>query len=244
MVSFKNPNIGYFKSCSPKCSQNSESITIVRRKNSIKKYGVDHYTKTEKYKEILKEKIKRKEFGFSSEGFQKYLKDNKIDNVSQLQEIKNKKKLTFDNKSAEEKKLITEKQRLTVMTKYGVSNSYELAKRFLYKDFTTPSGKIIKLQGYEDVGYKKLLEIYAEEEIVFHRKEVPNILYEINGAFKKYYPDFWVPKDNLIIEIKSKWTLSVKKDINYKKMAAASNHGFVSQIWVCSKHCIEDVIYF
>ena len=33
-----------------------------------------------------------------------------------------------------------------------------------------------------------------------------------NGRPAKYYPDIYIPKDNLIIEVKSKWTYSGKPE--------------------------------
>lgn len=166
---------------------------------------------------FLKEKLKNKDFGFSSQGFKNFLSNNKVENVSQIEEVKNKIKRTVDNRSEEEKRLIAEKISSTSMQRYGVKNTYELAKRFLYKDIQTPSGQIIKLQGYEDVGYRKLIETYSENDIVFKRTDVPPLFYTIDGVRKKYYPDFWIKSVNLIVEIKSKWTFNIKKEINIKK---------------------------
>ena len=240
-VKFKNSNVGYFKTCSVKCAQTSDLTLMAKRESCKKKYGVEHHTQRESYKNILKEKIKNNDFGFTSQGFKNYLKNNNVINVSQISDIKDKVRLTVKNKSVEEKQKISNKICATNMAKYGVKNTYELATRFLYKEVVTPSGCKIKLQGYEDVGYKKLMETYEETDIIFKRKDVPVFLYIDDNKERKYYPDFWIKKDNLIIEIKSKWTFNIRKDINMKKIKSAIDAGYNAQIWICSKTSVTEI---
>ena len=87
------------------------------------------------------------------------------------------------------------------------------------KMYTLPSGKLIYLMGYEPqfLDYIFNNNILNENEIIYK----PNgISYNsINGGDKKYYPDFQIPKLNLIIEIKSSYTLKVDKNIELKRNA-------------------------
>ena len=51
----------------------------------------------------------------------------------------------------------------------------------------------------------------------------PSIKY---GKNKIYHPDFYIPLLNLIIEIKSSWTLNGNKDETYEKEKATIANGF------------------
>jgi hypothetical protein len=85
------------------------------------------------------------------------------------------------------------------------NKSQNLAKR---KMFTLPSGKTIKVLGYEDnfLNFVFKNEILKEEEIIYQAKSIP---YKQNNVSRKYLPDFYIPKYNLIVEIKSKYTIKL-----------------------------------
>lgn len=67
-----------------------------------------------------------------------------------------------------------------------------------------PSGKNIKVMGYEDAFLKFVFDndILKEYEIIFDLKSIP---YTEDNIKRKYIPDFYVPKYNLIVEIKSSY---------------------------------------
>jgi hypothetical protein len=96
-----------------------------------------------------------------------------------------------------------ELKRLTNIEKYGVEHPNQVGEFFekqlesanKYKEYTLPSGKIVKLQGYE----KYAMDILIKSD----RQEMPEIWYEHSGKKKRYFTDFYIPKDNLIIEVKS-----------------------------------------
>lgn len=85
------------------------------------------------------------------------------------------------------------------------------------KPYILPSGKEIKIQGYE---YKYLNEYFCngglEDDIITHpsQKDIGKIFYISNDDNKKhrYYPDFYIKSTNTIIEVKSVWTYD--KDLN------------------------------
>jgi hypothetical protein len=84
---------------------------------------------------------------------------------------------------------------------------------FKKKEVITPSGKTIYLQGYEPQAYKILLESYKEDEIINESNLIPTFWWIDNNNLKhKYYPDFFIPKDNLIVEIKSTYTYELNKE--------------------------------
>jgi hypothetical protein len=239
-VKFKNPSLGYLRTCSNTCAQLDKKTIELRKTTSLKKYGVDHYTKTDEYKKLLAERINSHNFGFSCDGYKNYLLKNNVSNVSQIPHVKQLIKETVKNRSYEENLMILNKIKATLFSKYGVINGFELATRFLYKEFILPSGTVIKLQGYEDVGLKELLNTYNEMDIIYDRKKVPVILYDIDTIKKRYYTDFWIPSANLIIEIKSKWTYNVNKDITHAKLKAATTYGYNAELWICDKTSIKE----
>jgi Mor family transcriptional regulator len=106
--------------------------------------------------------------------------------------------------------------------------SKKLRSRGKGKMVTLPSGKVIKVMGYEDSFLKFVFDndLLKEEEIEFNVKSIPYIQ---NGINRKYIPDFYIPKLNLIIEVKSRYILKLhtthnlicKQDAVLKK-----GHGF------------------
>ncbi|HRW21387.1 MAG TPA: hypothetical protein P5509_05395, partial [Bacteroidales bacterium] len=87
-----------------------------------------------------------------------------------------------------------------------------------YKKFELPSGRIIKLQGYEPIVMNELLQTYSEDDIICEvkniNKEIGKILYNYKGAERRYYPDFYIKSTNTIIEVKSNWTFEQHKEKN------------------------------
>jgi hypothetical protein len=99
-----------------------------------------------------------------------------------------------------------------------------------YKNFNLPSGKIVKLQGYEPQVLTELLKIYSEDDIVIGVKEIfkytGRIKYlMIDGSEHTYYPDFYIKSTNTIIEVKSQWTFDKWKEKNLAKEQACLQQG-------------------
>jgi predicted AAA+ superfamily ATPase len=97
----------------------------------------------------------------------------------------------------------------------------------------TPSGKVITLQGYEPQAYKILLETYTEEEILNSRIDVPEIWwFDDKDKRHRYFVDFYVPKNNIIIEVKSKRTYLLGKDKIEKTLQASIEAGYNIELWI------------
>ena len=99
----------------------------------------------------------------------------------------------------------------------------------LFYDYILPSGKIIRLQGYEGKVLDSLLLKYKESNILVSVKDINKKLgyieYEENGKIRKYYPDFFVISENKIYEVKSSWTYKINKVENELKRQACLNKG-------------------
>lgn len=104
---------------------------------------------------------------------------------------------------------------------------HEKQHRHRYKKYSLPSGKIINVQGYENLALDELINIYSEDEIITSRKYMPTIWYiGEEGKNHRYYPDIYIPKDNLIIEVKSDYTLKRELQRNLLKAQATKQLGF------------------
>lgn len=203
--------------CSPSCSGKKSMNTI------SKKIGVDNQFQLESIKDKSKDTLIRK-YG--------------VDNISKLDSIKIKKEETMLKNYGRTNNMGNNCEIMynNMMRIYGVGHSShlsELADEMQFNRFKkrhlliTPSGKKIFLQGYEPNGYNLLLsEGYEEGDILYKKVDMPKIMYYFEGIERRYYPDFFIEKENLIIEIKCKYTYEIEKNKNDIKFASTKNLGY------------------
>lgn len=130
----------------------------------------------------------------------------------------------------------------TVKENWGVEHPMQVAevldknvknakksKKFIY-----PSGKMIMVQGHEPKALEILLnEGIKEEHILNLRVDMPGIWYlDANGKKHRYYPDFFIPHLNLVIEVKSVYTSQMRPDLLQLKMQAASDAGYQIRLMI------------
>lgn len=101
---------------------------------------------------------------------------------------------------------------------------------YLTKDYVFPSGKIVRVQGYEPQALDILLETHKEKDI-FVSSEIKNeigvITYQDErGILHRYIPDIYIKSANKIVEVKSVWTYRVQLDTNLLKKKACIDLGF------------------
>jgi len=213
------------------------------------KYGVDHPSKVEKFVEKSKQTCLEKygvEFSIQS-------KNNKIKSI-------NTKLLLYGNihynnptkfkQTMQERygvdnplqlKEIREKIKHTCLEKYGVVHPsqnieiHEKQQRFRWKNYIMPSGKIVKIQGYEDRALDELLLTYEEDEIVIQRKDIPHFNYIFENKNKVYFPDIYIPKENRIIEVKSTYTYEMDLVKNLSKAQSVKDNGYAFDFMIYSK---------
>jgi hypothetical protein len=171
-------------------------------------------------------------------------------NVFQNEEIKEKSRQTLikntgfnhNSKTPEFK----EKFKQTMLQNYGVTHNMhvpEIAEKcsksaYKRKEIVKSNGEIIYLQGFEPQAYEILLKSYNEDEIITDNKLTPEIWwYDSIIKYHRYYPDFYIPKDNLIIEIKSERTFSLddkkEKISETKLMCNFLNYNF--ELWILNE---------
>jgi hypothetical protein len=120
-----------------------------------------------------------------------------------------------------------------------------LEKVHNFREFTLPSGRIVKLQGYEPEALFELLKIYREEDIAFKKSEIVKmtgkITYvDLRGITRTYFPDFYIVPSNKIIEVKSTWTydncgrISPERNVNLLKEKSCRDLGFDFEFMIMS----------
>jgi len=130
------------------------------------------------------------------------------------------------------------KSRKTFLVKYGVeysSQNREIHDKiqksgFKTKRFKLPSGAFVDLQGYEPQVLKYLLENEIYEETDFDFVQIPTFKY---ADGRRYHPDFYVPKERLVIEVKSRYTYSrfLKTNLQKKRAVLAAGFRFYFYVW-------------
>lgn len=105
----------------------------------------------------------------------------------------------------------------------------QLESSYKSKDYKLPSGKIVKVQGYENQALDMLLERYDESDLIIQdieiEEKIGKIEYKMDGKNYRYYPDFYIIPENKIIEVKCKFTLNHNKNLNIAKMNACIESG-------------------
>lgn len=141
-----------------------------------------------------------------------------IENISQVPEIQVKVQASIKKTCQQRYGTDHPMQDKAVFTK--VLNSTYRKKEYIF-----PSGKIVQVQGYEPQAIDWLLANgLSEDEIDV--ENVPRFWYELNDKQKAYFPDIYVPDLNLVLEVKSTWTLESDLKINRLKQEAVISEGF------------------
>jgi len=180
------------------------------KQTNLEKYGVEHFTQTN----IMKEKTIKT-------NLEKYGVEHNL----QREEIQDKIKKTNLEKYGVERCM----QNPEIMEK-NIKMSYYL------KEYTLPSGNIIKIQGYEHFALDELLKNINENDIITGCKNVPTIWYnDESGKKHRHFVDIFIPSQNKCIEVKSTWTFKKQKEIVLLKKMAAKELGCLYEIWVYDK---------
>jgi len=198
----------------------------ITKQKCLKEYGVDHYTKTPEIKQKIEDTMVSN-FGVKS--------------VFQIPYVKEKTRKAM----IEQKDEIVVKRKQTSLqnwgTEYPMQNS-ELAEKasenaYKLKEYKFPSGRIVKVQGYEPFALDELyVENINENDIILGRRNVPEIWFnDKNGKKHRHYVDIFIPSQNRCIEIKSTWTAENKKNCIFLKQEAGKQLGYTYEIWVYNR---------
>ncbi|AQM73139.1 endonuclease [Noumeavirus] len=139
-----------------------------------------------------------------------------------------------------EKLLGTYKERFDADHPFHTDKVYSKVLRscFKVKEFTFPSGRIVPYQGYEHFAILLLMEEgHPEDDIVSCHENIKGFLYSDGDTKRKYYPDLFVPSENLIIEVKSTWTFErteKERERVLRKLEACRKEGYNTRLLVFS----------
>jgi hypothetical protein len=231
---FLDNNRGYQSSCgSHRCIFVNKKRNESSNKTFLLKYGT-HPMKTEATKNKLRKSI-----------IDKY----SVDSPMKVEEVKQKVKKTnlkkYGVEHAIQSDIIKDRVRKANFEKYGGHPMQKeenflnnLRSRVKFKNYTLPSGKIIKIQGYENIALDILLLKYKEDDILYTVKDinkVTGVIYYMDdkNIRRRYYPDFYIKSINKIYEAKSIWTYQSKIEKNKKKMEACHRMGMYFEFIIC-----------
>ena len=235
----------------------SQEVREKVKQTNLEKYGVEHNSQNEKIKENKKKKT-LKNYGVENPSQNQEIKKKKykttfenygVENPNQNEQIKEKIKHTNLEKygvtCSLHNKEIKEKIKQTNLERYGVENPTQnpiiaekiFKSRFKRKPFDFPSGKIVKVQGYEHFCLRDLIEQKIEEEdIVTDIKQVPEVWWEDEEKKKhRYYTDIYIKSQNKCIEVKSKYTFEKEKEEVLCKQQAVKNIGIHCEVWIYNR---------
>lgn len=183
------------------------------------------------------------------------LKTHNVRNVFCIKENKDKMNKTWLEKYGghpKRTKEVQDKWKETCLQKYGGHPNQNVevqakseATAYCYKDYMMPSGTVIKYQGYENLALDELIDTYDENDIILGRSYIPVIDYYINDIKHVYFPDIFIKSENKIIEVKSEWTIKLKRGNIEEKALATIKAGYKYEIWVYNdkKVKVETKIY-
>ncbi len=207
----------------------------------LKEYGYSNTFKVPKFKEKIKESnIKNNgvEYPMQSNDIQKKSKQTKLDkfgdeNYNNMTKHKQTKLDKYDDENYNNREqsketcleiygveypsqlsITKEKSKKTSLKNWGYESHMQsglFGFGYKHKTYIYPSGKVVKVQGYEPKLLDDLVLVYEENEILTDKKDMPEFWYYKDDKKHRYFPDVYIPKDNLIYEVKSDWTLKQTK---------------------------------
>lgn len=233
-----NKNIRFHdpKFCSPSCrfkyihANMSDDVRMnaseKRKKTCLEKYGDEYVVNSRYTREKTKERI-----GVERPQY--------LDNYGEICRESYIKNHGHEFKHTNE---TIDRIKATKIEKYGSV----MAATSQYREYTFPSGKVIKIQGYEDVALTKLLETHDESDLVVGRKNIETIC----GSFSYldpddqrqhiYYPDIFVKSENKFIEVKSPFTYRAHERVNCLKRQCVIDRGFCFEFWIIQVNRYKD----
>lgn len=147
--------------------------------------------------------------------------------------------------------VLQQKARKTVFDRYGVDHPMKIPSivekssfnSFYRKPFLMPSGETRWVQGYEPLYLEYCLQSgYPEDNIVTGAIKVPRFNYQFDGKEHTYYPDVYHPDQNVIVEVKSTWTMQKDSEQNIAKWEAVidAGYGFLLKVYDDKRKDVSD----
>ncbi len=241
------------------CSLHNPTIQNKTKTTVLQKYGVEHISQNPTIKDKIIEGCKKtsiKNYGVEYSSQVQSVKDKHkqtnldkygVQYIGQSPEIKDKIKQTNLDKYGYISPLnnpdVRKKAQQTLLNNFGYINVMQnptIAEKanknkFKSKDYTLPSGNIIKIQGFEHFALNDIINIdnIHENDIINGCSNVPEIWYfDIHGVKRRHFVDIFIPTINKCIEVKSTWTFDKGGENIFLKQQAAKLLGYLYEIRV------------
>lgn len=231
--------------CSTRCSSLNKEVQSKLKATCMNKYGAENIYSSQQHKDKLK-KLSLEKYGvdqmfkakeFKDQSKESCLKRYGVEYYTQTNEFKDKFKKTCLEKYGVDHMFKSQEFRDathdTMLQRYGVE--HYTGNTFAFKEYKLPSGKIVKIQGYENKALDVLLKFFHEDEIVISRWEIRALTGKLSYFYQKdriYTPDFFIISLNKIIEIKSDYTYYKYEEQNLQKEKACLLAGFLYECWI------------
>lgn len=209
----------------------SQEFQAKAKETLLANYGVETPVHCPEIRAKINETNKERlgvDFPFQSQQIQEKVKDS-------VEEI-------YGHRNVFQSNEIQEKSKKTMMERYNVPYSMQSQEiqvkaqktSFAYKQYTTPSGQIRNVQGFEPNALDKLFNDHKipEEDVITDRADIPRITYTYNDETHYYFPDIYIKSQNKLIEVKSTWTYEKDTAKNEAKAAAAKEAGYAFEFWI------------
>jgi hypothetical protein len=204
----------------------NDFIKLKIKKTNLEKYGVDYPLQNNEIQN------KQKNTNLEKYGAEYIMQNNQFLNKRIDTYIKN---YGVDNPMKNYK--IRKKSKNTCLEKYGVESPMQSdilfnkqQKSGLKTKTHQPSN--LKYQGTYELNF---LERYYNKVII---EKINPIQYQLNENTHYYHPDFYLPKYNLIVEVKSSYTYEYDLDKNLAKKEYSIKSGF-NFIFIIDKNYSE-----
>jgi len=213
---FKGFKYYYDNCCSKKCKDIYRGKRI--EEENLKNFGVRNSYQREDVKETIKN-ICLEKYGVECFLQTKTIKNLKVDKNKQ------KEKETKLARYGDENYNNIKKYKQTCLKKYGVENPQQ------NKDIFEKTQK----SGFHSHKYKNIINYRGSYELDFldeyfkkfsDLENGPTIKYQFDNKNKVYFPDFYIPSLNLVIEIKNSYNAKKDKDKIEAKRKATISSGF------------------
>lgn len=213
-------------------SRSSHFVKNKRSATNIERYGVDNYSKTKEYLEKVK-KTSFERYGVDS--------PNKSDSIKSKKVISMLLKYGFISNSMTDESKNRLKQ--TNMIKYGVEYPMQVLE---FSEKQQKNAK--KIEYYNDNLYyqgsyeKHFLDYMSSAGLIDFIQRGFAVKYDFEGKQKLHYPDFFIEKYNLIVEIKSSYYYNLFLEKNIAKKKTCINLGYNYLFIVNKNYTVLDAI--
>ncbi len=197
-------------------ARSSDFVKNKRKLTNLERYGFESYSSTNEYLAKVRETSVMR-YGVESPNMSEVIKDKKIKSMLHKYGY-------ISNSMSDESK---NKLRMTNLEKYGVEYPMQFPEFFEKHQINSKRVKYYNDQLYYQSSYEKHFLDYATSLGILHLiSRGFYVKYEFGGKARTHFPDFYINKYNLILEIKSSYYYNKYLDKNLSKMNRCVELGY------------------